>query len=120
VPQSKKTQDAEAHNDVIAETMKISFKFFLADFGLPAGETYVEFLNHSGKETTIKFSPSVITMLKEAFEELHCCQAGCKLNVKFSKNTVTVIAENFAQASAEVQYLVGSIAMKIKTAKKKK
>jgi len=106
------------HLREIIETMAESWKFFLKGMGLNEEERTIEFLKHTGL-TKIKFSPRAVAMMKTAFTELHCCGKECKLKVDFGDDTVTVHAENFAMASAEIQYLIGYIvAQRNKTAKK--
>lgn len=96
------------HLEEVVQTMKKSWGFFLEGLGLNEEERDIEFLKHTGL-TKIKFNPRAVAMIRKAFEDLHCCGKACKLKIEFSEDTVTVHAENFAMASAEIQYLIGYI-----------
>ncbi len=101
----------KSHLEDVIKTMIVSWQFFLGKFGLSKEDLEFEFLKHSGL-TRIKFSPNVAKMLKKSFDDLHCCNQGCKHKIEFNDNIITVHAENFARASAEIQYLIGGIAIK--------
>ena len=101
-----------SHLEDVCKTMIVSWQFFLKGFGLSKEELEIEFLKHSGL-TKIRFSPKAVSLIKESFDELCCC---CKLKIEFADDIITVHAENFAMASAEIQYLIGGIA----TAKRNK
>ena len=101
----------QSHLEEVIQTMKVSWQFFLKNFGLPKEDREIEFLKHTGL-TKIRFSPKAILLLKEALEDMHCSNKECKLKIEFEDDVVTVHAENFARASAEIQYLIGGFATK--------